>query len=186
VGRSPVPGALDHGIDAFAASPYNLATPVGIVLSDEIVEFLSGGISFLAAGRDAQNLPECVRAVGLRVEPDRAHLTVFLSVATGQRLERNLRDNGRIAIVGSHQLTNRSLQIKGQVVSLTHAEPHDRTFVDAYLGKFADILEQIGIPRATSVRLNNWPAWAVRVQISELFEQTPGPGAGAPFKGAWS
>jgi hypothetical protein len=160
--------------------------PVAPVLSDEIVDFLSGGISFLAASRDAQNRPECVRAVGLRVEPGRQEVTLFLAVATGPRMERNLRENGRIAIMGSQQVTHRSLQIKGQVIALELAGESDRAALVAYLDKFSEILAFIGIPRDVSMRLNNWPAWAVRVRIDELYEQTPGPGAGAPFKGSWS
>jgi hypothetical protein len=88
--------------------------------------------------------------------------------------------------MGSQQVTHRSLQIKGQVIALELAGESDRAALVAYLDKFSEILAFIGIPRDVSMRLNNWPAWAVRVRIDELYEQTPGPGAGAPFKGSWS
>jgi hypothetical protein len=156
------------------------------LLSDEVAGFLQSGISLLVATRDAAHRPECGRAVGLRVEADREHVTVFVSQATGQRLVRDLTDNGQIAVVASHVVTHRTLQLKGSTTSVRPATDVDRAFLDDYLERFSDLLELVGLPRSIVSRLNNWPATAATLRVREAYEQTPGPGAGAPFKGQWS
>jgi hypothetical protein len=42
-------------------------------------------------------------------------------------------------------------------------------------------VEAIGIPRAAFERWVTWPAVAIRLRVTSLFDQTPGPQAGAPL-----
>ena len=51
---------------------------------------------------------------------------------------------------------------------------------DGFLGS----LEQIGIPRVATRAWVTWPAVAIRLRATAVFNQTPGPGTGAPFTGA--
>ena len=46
---------------------------------------------------------------------------------------------------------------------------------------FLGSLEQIGIPRAATTSWVTWPAVAIRLRVNALFNQTPGPNAGAPI-----
>jgi hypothetical protein len=48
------------------------------VISDEIVALIEGGVSMAVATRDAQLVPSCMRAMGVRVHADRRSLDVFL------------------------------------------------------------------------------------------------------------
>jgi hypothetical protein len=47
---------------------------------------------------------------------------------------------------------------------------------------FATDLEQIGFPRAMTAGWKAWPCMALEVHVSQLFEQTPGPGTGEPLR----
>ena len=40
------------------------------------------------------------------------------------------------------------------------------------------ILEQMGLPRAITLSVQHWPAFAVDVEVESVFDQTPGPRAG--------
>ena len=44
-----------------------------------------------------------------------------------------------------------------------------------------ETFERVGIPRAASSSWMMWPCVAVRLRVTALFSQTPGPGAGAPL-----
>ncbi len=156
------------------------------MLSDDVTDFLESGMSLLIASRDAENRPECGRAVGLRVAADREHVTIFLAQATGSLLLRNLADNGQIAIVASHVVSHRTLQLKGSVVSLRPASDSEHALLADYLERFSKLLERVGLPRSIVSRLNNWPATAATMRVRELYEQTPGPGAGEPLKEQWA
>lgn len=153
-------------------------------ISDEIAEFLAQGVSLLVATCDAARRPEAIRAVGLRTAPDRQHVTVYLPEATSARTRANLLVNDRIALVASYPLDHRSLQLKGTVKRVALAEPRELPWLEEYLDKFGGVVEVIGMPFEIVRMVSHWPAFALEIQIRELFVQTPGPGAGARWAGA--
>jgi hypothetical protein len=125
-----------------------------------------------------------MRAVGLRVHPDRATATIYLPEATSQGTRANLLVNARIAVLASYPLDHRSLQLKGGVKRVTLAEEGALPAIQAYLETFASVLEVVGMPPELVRMVSHWPAFAVEFHVEELFQQTPGPGAGAPLLGA--
>ncbi|MCB9898119.1 MAG: pyridoxamine 5'-phosphate oxidase family protein [Planctomycetes bacterium] len=147
-------------------------------LSAELVDFVQSGVSVQIGTRDASLVPEAVRGVGARVEPDRGHVVVFVPAATGTRTLANLEDNGRIAICFSRIADNRTIQLKGRARSVAAARDEDRAVVDRYRGELAQNLAFVGMPPRLSYRISSWPCHAVRVEIETIWVQTPGPGAG--------
>ncbi len=152
-------------------------------LTDEVAEFLEGGVSLTLGTRDAQRMPECTRLVGLRVDPGRARITCFAPVATSARAMQNLEDNGEAAVMASYPPTHRTLQVKGAVMSIRAARDDERDDVERWLAAFADALFLVGIPHHHTMRLGHWPCRAFEVRIRDVYVQTPGPGAGQPWTG---
>lgn len=148
-------------------------------ISSELADFLETGVSMIAGSRDARLRPETVRAAGIRVHRGSDEVTAFLAVATSARMVSNLRDNGRIALCFSRPADHRTIQLKGRVLAIEEAPQTDRALVDRYREMFAATLGLIGLPGRISMRLNNWPAYAVRVAVENVYVQTPGPNAGA-------
>lgn len=152
------------------------------VISRELSDFVESGISVLVGTRDARLLPECVRVVGARVERGGAELTVFVPEATGAVTIANLRDNGRIAVCFTRPRDHRSIQLKGQLVSIRGANARERRLVDAYRAGLAEELGWVGLPQRVTLRMAHWPCHAVRLKVEQVFDQTPGPGAGDPMR----
>jgi hypothetical protein len=148
-----------------------------ISLPDDVVEFVQRGISVLVGSRDARLMPECIRAVGVRVERGAQELTIFLPTATSARVLANLRENGRIAITVAHT-DHHSIQIKGKVLRVASARPADRELVERYRCDLAQNWGYIGVPPRFTLRLAHWPCHAVRFRVETAFDQTPGPRAG--------
>jgi hypothetical protein len=92
---------------------------------------------------------------------------------------RDLEANGQAAIVFARPPDERACQVKGVFVGGTKARTTDRSFVLAQWDRWMAWLETIGIPRATMATWQTWPCVAIRVRVTALFNQTPGPGAGA-------
>ena len=67
-------------------------------ISAELAAFFESGVSVLVGTRDARLLPECLRAVGARVEPGGTEITVFVPKATSALTVANLQDNDRVAV----------------------------------------------------------------------------------------
>ena len=148
------------------------------LISAELAAFIEAGVSILVGSRDAGLAPECLRAIGARVE-DAAELTVFLPAATARATVTNLLDNGRIAVCFSQIADHQTRQLKGRVVSIALADDASRATVDRYRRAIAQELAAVGLPQHLTFRIHHWPCWAVRFRVDDLFDQTPGPDAGA-------
>jgi hypothetical protein len=152
------------------------------VLNKELTEFFQSGVSVLIGTRDARLLPDHARALGLRVEPGGAELTVFLPCVTAQRTLENLADNARIAVCVSRAEDHRSIQVKGKLLELRAALDTERGIVERYRGLVAASWGFVGMSPSLTFRLNHWPCHALRMSIEAIFQQTPGPEAGAPLR----
>src|SRR5262245_13615998 len=95
---------------------------------------------------------------------------------------RNLKSYPQIALDFDRPTSHRACQVKGLYVSSRRARAEERAEVERQLERFADDLEEIGIPRAMLSGWQAWPCTALEVRVTELFEQTPGPGAGEPLR----
>jgi hypothetical protein len=154
------------------------------LIGAELQEFLESGISVLVGSRDRLLVPEAIRGFGLRVEAGGHELVVFVPDAWGARTLANLRDNGRIAVGTARPADHRSVQLKGSVLEIRPGGDEDRAALERYREQLVGHFGEIGFPPRILHRLNVWPCHAVRFAVEALFEQTPGPRAGAPLAGA--
>lgn len=153
-----------------------------ISLPPAIVSFCSGGLSIQAASRDRELQPEVVRVVGILPVSDGEGFRIFLPHATSARMRENLLAFPRIAIVLTEPITHRALQVKGDVRAVRDARDDERPLIDAHLARLTHALGLVGIPPWFARGLPRWPAWAVAIDVTDVFEQTPGPGAGEPIR----
>lgn len=153
-------------------------------LDPALVEFLESGVVLGCASRDARLVPRSVWPVGIRVESGAEEVTVFLPVATAGDVIANLRDSRRIALVATSAADHRSIQLKGKVVEIREAADDERSLTERYRASLGRNLEPLGVPKFFVLRIQHWPAHAVRFQVEQLFVQTPGPAAGQPLQGA--
>jgi Pyridoxamine 5'-phosphate oxidase len=149
-----------------------------VQLSDELIEFAESGVSIMLGTCDAELRPETMRTGGALVAPDRQQVTTWVNAELAQRTLANLKLNPRIAMVFTRPVDHRSVQLKGEVVEIRPANEGERALSDRYLAGFVEQLYCVGMPRAVTRRLRFWPAFAITFVTTELFHQTPGPGAG--------
>ena len=152
------------------------------LISDELAGFLQSGVSINVATRDDELQPDGAVAWAASVHENRSHLTVFLPESSGRAMLRNLKVHPEIAIVFDKATSHRACQVKGRFASTRRSKVAERAEVERQLdGLFMD-LEAIGIPRAMAAGWKIWPCVAIDLRVTQLFEQTPGPGAGEPLK----
>jgi hypothetical protein len=151
---------------------------MAVRLSEELAEFVEGGLSMLIGTRDAALRPHVVRAVGAFVCPGRETVTTYLNKALAERTLANLQDNGRVALTFSRPYDHRTLQIKGQMIELRDGTEEDRIKQERWLAGFVEHLYIIGLPRSLVRQVKIFPSVALTLRIDGIFEQTPGPGAG--------
>jgi hypothetical protein len=151
------------------------------LISDELASFLQSGVSINVATRDDELQPEGAIAWAARVHDDRSHLTVFMPESSARAMLRNLKVHPLVAIVFDKATSHRACQVKGRFVSIRRTRVAEHAEVERQLDEFFVDLEMIGIPRAMTAGWKIWPCMAIEMRVTQLFEQTPGPGAGEPL-----
>ena len=151
------------------------------MIDKDLAAFLQEGVGIHIATRNASLQPNGIRALAVTVESDGLHVVVYAAEAAAARVLPDLEDNAQIAIGFGRPTDDRACQVKGIVIGTRAATEAERPLVVAQWDGFLGSLEQIGIPRVATTTWVTWPAVAIRVRVNALFDQTPGPGAGAPI-----
>jgi hypothetical protein len=143
------------------------------------------GISITAASRDDRNVPRIGRCLGCRVSADREQVTVLIASQQYQAFFDALAASRAIAVVFSYPSTHQTLQLKGTDAAVGPLAPGDAEIVERHVEDFVNELGALGYNR-DMVRTAHWcdvgELRAVTFTPSAAFEQTPGPGAGAPLR----
>ena len=151
------------------------------MLTPSLAAFLQEGVGVHVGTCNARLEPSGARALAARVEPDGTHLVVYMAAVAAARLLPDLETSGRAAVSFGRPIDDRACQVKGDVVGVRPAEPSEREFIQRGFTSFLDGLHYIGIPREGAANWVQWPAVAIRVKATHVFEQTPGPAAGTPM-----
>lgn len=144
-------------------------------------EWLQGGTSVIVATADADGVPAACRGIAVAAGRDSDTLTVYLPAATAHEALANIATTRRMAVAASHPLSHRTVQIKGVTRGVRLAPPSDEAFVRERWEAFAAVLAEIGLARRIPYRVAHWPVFAIEMSIEQVFDQTPGPNAGAPL-----
>ena len=155
-------------------------------MDDALKSFIESGVSVVVGTRDEGLVPEIVRAWGPHVNRDRRSIRVCVPEATSVRTRTNLVGNGRIAVAFSLPSTYETVQLKGRHVRTTRPSVEDMLRVDRHRESFAGVNESIGVARARAEAfwrrelVGSSLFVTIHVVVHAIFNQTPGPAAGAP------
>jgi hypothetical protein len=144
-----------------------------------LAAFLQEGVGIHIATRNAALEPNGTRALAVKVEDDGRHLAVYVARVASVRILGDLEDNGQAAVSFGRPVDDKACQVKGTFLAARDASDDERPLIAAQWDGFLASLEQIGIPRAATRAWITWPAVAIRLRVNAVFDQTPGPGAGA-------
>jgi hypothetical protein len=154
------------------------------VLSPENISLLESGCGVIIGTVDADGAPHASRGWGITVvsaEPPEVRLLLDLGDTVAAA---NIAGNGRVAVTGGDIRTLHSIQFKGQATPVEPATADDRARAGRYADDFfGDIHAVDGTPYELLDGLRVPGYVACHVRIDELYDQTPGPGAGVRLAG---
>lgn len=150
------------------------------MLSPETATLLEGGYALIVGTASIRNEPHASRGWGITVvSRDPPSVRLLLDGDDAVAID-HLSTSTKIAVTGGNVRTLHSIQFKGTVGALEPATEEDRTraarYSDDFFGEVANV---DGTPRELLDRLTPRDLVACIVHIDELYDQTPGPGAGA-------
>src|SRR5262245_46552729 len=149
------------------------------MIDSALAAFFEQGVGIHIGTRNGTLHPNGARAVAAKVDQAGSHLVVYVAEIAAARLRSDLEANGQAAVVFGRPEDERSCQVKGVVIGVRPATDDERPMLEQQWDGFMNQLERIGIPRASQANWITWPAVAIRLKVTTIFEQTPGPHAGA-------
>jgi hypothetical protein len=149
------------------------------MIDEQLASFLQEGIFIAAATRNAALEPGGARAVAARVDEGGTHLVVFVTDIAARQLLPDLEANREAAICFARPPDERACQVKGVFTSARPAADDERSLVQGQWDRWLDRLTTIGFARETFEHWPSWPCVAISIRVTAIFNQTPGPGAGA-------
>jgi hypothetical protein len=147
-------------------------------LPPDLYALLDGPSITYIGTRDAALVPMSTIAFGVQHGADDKEITLFLPVALSPAILANLRDNGQMTVSLVCPSDHRAIQIKGTWLGERRTGEVDRAFLSRYRDAMMQEMSSVGVPRSAWGRLSWWPTLALRMEVREVFVQTPGPSAG--------
>jgi hypothetical protein len=148
------------------------------VIDPALTAFLERGCAMVVGTVSADGEPHAQRGWGCSVlGPTTVRLLLDSSDPV---LLEHISTGSRIAVTSADVRNLRSVQLKGRVTAVEPAAEADLARCDRHNEElFTDIFETDFFPRRLTERMVP-PGYLVAVvEVEELFDQTPGPGAGA-------
>jgi hypothetical protein len=148
------------------------------VISTELVTFLESGCGLIVGTASSAGVPRANRGWGLEVL-DAGRVRVLLR-SDDPVLVDDLAENPSLAVTGADVHTLRSVQLKGRIAVMEPASEADHERSARYRREFFAAIQEIdGFSRAQLERLIPDGLISCEMVIAEVYDQTPGPGAGA-------
>ncbi|WHZ16279.1 MAG: hypothetical protein OJF52_003128 [Nitrospira sp.] len=148
------------------------------MIPQQVCDLLQTGVSVIVGTRDVALIPESTRAWGICVGRDRASVTIFLTEAISRKTLQNLRENGLVAISCTRPTDHVACQLKGRLRKIRPTSQRDQAGSKSWHREFAGELVAIGVPADLCEAWITEPALAIDIDVTDVFHQTPGPGAG--------
>jgi len=156
-------------------------------LPEDVKAFIERAVSVMVGTRDSELVPELVRAWGPRISGDRTRVSVCVAMAAGARTVGNLRDNNRLAVTFAFPADSNAIQLWGRCIGTGRPHRDDLSAVQQHRDAFAQVNKGLGVPLAFIEALwqrelaGSPDMVTIRFAVEQIFNQTPGPGAGSPL-----
>ena len=149
------------------------------MIDPDLRAFIEGGVGIHIGSRGSRLEPNGARVTAVRVEEDLLHLLVYVPEVAAGRVLPDLETNGAAAVVFARPIDDRACQIKGIFAGVAAGRRRRAPPCRAAVGRVPDQSRADRHPRAGAAGWIIWPSTVIRLRATALFEQTPGPQAGA-------
>jgi hypothetical protein len=156
------------------------------LLDETFCEFLTGANAMMVATRDAANTPTITRPAGCVISPDRSRVVVYLVEDPADLTIANVRATGAIALVLARPSSYETYQLKGIDARMEEVTAADQPNLQHYNDIIIAEMISVGLTRQLASDIIPAPQVSMaRVSFSpsEVYRQTPGPGAGEKREG---
>ena len=148
------------------------------MIPDKFVEFINGNTFMYIGARNEKLQTTSNRVLGAKVNPDGDSFTCFIPKPVADKLVSYLDACNKSAVTMATLPSHEAYQFKGTCTSIREADDGELAYAQAYLDKMVTFTSQFGIPEDFFRAFVVDPSIAVTLKVEEIYDQTPGPGAG--------
>ena len=149
----------------------------------ELAAMSEAGAGFIVGTVAPDGTPCATRAWSAEVIDAAQRRVRFMVSADEPVVVENLQGAG-VCLTAADVATFRSVQWKGRVVAIEPPSANDLTIAEAHTTRFFDAVNRMdGTPFELLDRMRPIEVIAVEMVVDEVYDQTPGPGAGASLHG---
>lgn len=146
-------------------------------IDDDLAAFVQKGVSAMLGTTDDTSFPDVTRVNGVAALDDRRLRILIATDAATARA--NAVPGARVAVLVTELVTYRSIQFKGAVLVVeAQRTAGDLALQDHHIASFVDAAPEVGIDPAKVPQFFVTDVVPLVVEVEELYDQTPGPGAG--------
>ena len=150
------------------------------MFSSDVMSILEAGTSLIVGTVGADGEPRATRAFALTVIDDAAPAVRVVPSADDPVVLEHLA-TGAIAVTAADVRTLRSVQLKGRITRVEPSTDDDARMVEEHSSAFFQAIHDTdGHDLEISRRLLPLATISIVMVVDELYDQTPGPGAGGP------
>ena len=149
------------------------------MIEQRLADFVHASPFFVLGTRDAKLRPHGTHVFGARMDPAARLLTVFVPQVLGGLVLPDLEATKVATVTTGEPVRSETYQFKGSVTDIRPMTDADFAVQEIYFAKFTAAVKMMQLP------LEQWevpparPGIAVTIRVTDIFVQTPGPGAGA-------
>jgi hypothetical protein len=155
------------------------------LIGESVRELLESPCGLLVATVSADGDPRATRAWAADVVDAAAGRLRVLVTADDPVTLADLADTGTVAVTGADVRTLRAVQVKGSVAAIEPVTEADLERAAGHTAQFFALISELdGIPVELLRRLAPRTLVACVVDVREVYDQSPGPGAGASLGAA--
>jgi hypothetical protein len=148
------------------------------MIPEKLVEFIHGNTFIYIGARNEKLQTTCNRVLGAKVNPDGDSFTCFIPKAAADKLVSYLEACNKYVVAMATLPSYEAYQFKGTCTSIRDADNGELAQAQAYLDKMVAFTSQFGIPEEFFGSFAVDPSIAATIKVEEIYDQTPGPGAG--------
>ncbi|WP_037070536.1 hypothetical protein [Rhizobium sp. CF142] len=149
------------------------------MLGSKLAEFIESPVMMLFATRDGSGRPMIGRGSGVRLDRSSGHLQFLASRCQWPKAVGEALVGRPIATTFVRAADYKACQIKGQILNAGPADAACQTLGEAYVAEQLARMLALGVTRMQlSSTLSDQDLVCLTIEPQEVFEQTPGPGAG--------
>lgn len=149
------------------------------MLGSELAEFIESQVMMLFATRDDGGRPMIGRGSGVRFDRRSGHLRFLASRCQWPRAVQEAKAGRPIATTYVRAADYKACQVKGRILGVGPADADEADLGRTYVAQQLAQMMALGVTRMQlSSTLSDQELICIVIEPLEIFEQTPGPGAG--------